>query len=726
MLELAILVISVLVSSLTGIFVFARNPRHIINRLYGLLTFSLIVFSISNYLSLQTVDRLWYIRVVISFTALVVASLYFLILLLNNPDRPLTRWQSIGAYYTVIVAVLNLTPIVFSGLKGDINPVPVPNVGAPLFIIHLLFFMSASFVLLLKRIRRSKGSEKVQYTYFLVGLLPLLMLSPVTGVLMPVILGNPSLVFVSPVYTAILVCCIGYAIVRHRLFDVRIIVARSLAYAASLLFVATVYGFVVFGISQLAFNIHLSFWIQAILSLATGLAALAFQRFKVYFDRLTNRLFYQDAYDSQILFDEYNKTLVSTIDLELLMRRSAVVVEKYLKSEYCALAVRNINITDTYHRVGSKPNNLTVQLLTELQSAHRMQEMVIVADNLGVEHRSLRAAMQESAATLIVRLTPNARNPQESLGYMVLGVKKSGNPYNGQDTQVLETLGNELVIALQNALRFEEIERFNETLQQRVDDATRQLRISNKKLKDLNETKDDFIGMASHQLRTPLTAVKGYVSLVMDGDAGKINKQQYELLRQAFVSSQRMVYLIADLLNVSRIKTGKFNIERAPTNVSKLISDELAQLKATAASRNIELQFQAPDSFPSLSLDETKTRQVIMNFIDNAIYYTPAGGHIKVELDESPMSIELRVIDDGIGVPAAERHQLWAKFYRAKNAQRARPDGTGLGLYMAKKVITAQGGAIIFDSKEGQGSTFGFTFPKDLPTESGMVRTVGS
>jgi signal transduction histidine kinase len=111
-------------------------------------------------------------------------------------------------------------------------------------------------------------------------------------------------------------------------------------------------------------------------------------------------------------------------------------------------------------------------------------------------------------------------------------------------------------------------------------------------------------------------------------------------------------------------------------------------------------------------LDETKLRQVIMNFLDNAVYYTPAGGHIEVHLVEKPQSIEFMVSDDGIGVPRHEQHHLFTKFYRAPNAKRARPDGTGLGLFMAKKVVIAQGGAVVFKSQEGKGSTFGFTFAK--------------
>ena len=101
-----------------------------------------------------------------------------------------------------------------------------------------------------------------------------------------------------------------------------------------------------------------------------------------------------------------------------------------------------------------------------------------------------------------------------------------------------------------------------------------------------------------------------------------------------------------------------------------------------------------------------------MNFSDNALYYTKEGGQVEINLKDNPKSIEFTVTDDGIGVPKAEQHKLFAKFFRAGNARKARPDGTGLGLFMAKKVIIASGGAIIFKSKEGQGSTFGFTFPK--------------
>lgn len=238
------------------------------------------------------------------------------------------------------------------------------------------------------------------------------------------------------------------------------------------------------------------------------------------------------------------------------------------------------------------------------------------------------------------------------------------------------------------------------------------LKRSNEKLKALDEAKDEFVSMASHQLRTPLTSIKGYISMVLEGDAGKITDIQKQMLGQAFFSSQRMVYLISDLLNVSRLKTGKFVIEPKPVYLPDVVESELSQLREGATAKNLTLSFVKPKEFPTISLDEMKTRQVIMNFTDNALYYTPTGGKITIELRDKGKSVEFTVKDTGIGVPKAEQHKLFAKFYRAENARKARPDGTGLGLFMAQKVIIAQGGSIIFNSKEGKGSTFGFSFPK--------------
>lgn len=290
---------------------------------------------------------------------------------------------------------------------------------------------------------------------------------------------------------------------------------------------------------------------------------------------------------------------------------------------------------------------------------------------------------------------------RQIVGLLVVGYINPTTQLSPADTELLDRLSESIGVALDNKLLFEENRR-----------VLKQIKESNAKLRALDETKDDFISMASHQLRTPLTSVKGYISMVLEGDAGKISPTQKKLLTQSFFSSQRMVYLIADLLNVSRLKTGKFVIDPTPVNLAEVVEQELEQLKETADVHSLKLTYQKPKHFPELMLDETKTRQVIMNFVDNAIYYTPSGGRINVRLVDNTTNVELRVEDNGIGVPKSEQPHLFTKFYRAGNARKARPDGTGLGLFMAKKVIVAQSGSIIFESHENTGSTFGFLLSK--------------
>lgn len=267
-------------------------------------------------------------------------------------------------------------------------------------------------------------------------------------------------------------------------------------------------------------------------------------------------------------------------------------------------------------------------------------------------------------------------------------------------------------IQYENKVQFEEIESFNTVLQERIADATKELKHQNRQLKEFDQAKNEFISIASHQLRTPLTSVKGYLSMILTGDAGPLNETQKKMLNQAFASSQRMVYLIGDFLNLSRIQSGKLQFDRHQADLATTVREEVTSLRAAAAGRNVKLTVKLPDTPCVLEFDENKIRQVIMNFIDNAIFYTSAkNGIVTITLERGTRYVEFRVEDNGIGVPKAEQPKLFQKFFRASNARSRRPDGTGVGLFMAKKIIAGHGGEIIFHSVEGKGSTFGFKLP---------------
>lgn len=569
------------------------------------------------------------------------------------------------------------------------------------------------------RLTLKKGSviQRQQARLVTGGLALTMTLIGLVSLALPLLINSETSTIYSPLFSIIFVAMVGTAITRHKFFDIRAVVARSFAYIFVTLFIVSAFVVFAFGLKRILFPELNVTTVQLVSNMTlTIILVLTYQPLKRFFDKTTNRLFFRDAYDPQALLDDLNKTLVTQVELEKLLKNSANIIEKNLKSSFCSFVIedtayfRNRMVGDYQ----SKLDTSEMRAMHDLLLSSNMKVIQAEEVESGTENLSrLARLMKSNNIEIVVRLVDGSHSKQSGVGYLLLGTKRSGNLYTSQDIKLLEIIANELIIAVENALRFEEIEQFSLTLQKKVDDATKELRKSNEKLKALDEAKDEFISMASHQLRTPLTSVKGYLSMLAEGDAGKLNATQKQFIDQAFVSSQRMVYLIADLLNVSRLKTGKFIIESAPTYLPDVVESEIAQLHETVKSRGLTMNFDKPAEFPTLSLDETKIRQVVMNFTDNAIYYTPGGGTIELKLIDTPTSVEFTVTDTGLGVPKADQPHLFTKFYRAGNARKARPDGTGLGLFMAKKVIVAQGGSLIFKSAENKGSTFGFRFPKE-------------
>lgn len=712
--DLVILVVSTATSMLLAITVFSRNPRAKINRIFALFSVATTLWAFCNYLADNGPPEGALLLTRLTFMASLITAYSIALLSFNFPSDHLGRGVHARRFFAVllaITAVVTMSPYFVTGaVQKPSGATLETGFLYPVFIIFVVYTLSM-FVYGMRMQYKSaiNAVQKIQIKLILAGILLYGICASVANLVLPIILDDWTSSRYGPIFTLITVSLIGYAIIRHRLFDIRMYAVRSLAYILALAVAAVCYVIPAALLTTYVMQTSVDGKTLIVLVVVTLGVAFFFQPLKRFFDNTTNRLFYRDAYDPQELFNRFNQALVGVVDVEPLLQGATSLIASNLKSEFCIVGLEQVHST-RIRTIGTGGKSFAKEdLIHGRHLLRNIQEFPVVTDYLGSEHHELKALLERND---IAMLAPLFEHPGEELGYLILGAKKSGSPYTEQDARVINTLANELSIAMQNALRFEEIEQFNATLQEKIEEATRKLRRTNDKLRKLDETKDDFISMASHQLRTPLTSVKGYVSMVLDGDAGKITGLQRKLLTQSFISSQRMVYLISDLLNVSRLRTGKFIIEPMPTNLATMIAEEIEQLQETAKGRNLTLTFNKPAAFPTLMLDETKMRQVIMNFIDNAVYYTPSGGHIEVNLVEKLATIEFTVVDNGIGVPRHEQLHLFSKFFRAHNAKRARPDGTGLGLFMAKKVIIAQGGAIVFKSQEGRGSTFGFTFSK--------------
>lgn len=238
---------------------------------------------------------------------------------------------------------------------------------------------------------------------------------------------------------------------------------------------------------------------------------------------------------------------------------------------------------------------------------------------------------------------------------------------------------------------------------------------------EISKLKSQFVSVAAHQLRTPLSAVKWTLRLLLDGDVGKMNKEQEDFLERGYQTNERMINLVNDLLDVSRIEEGRFGYNFQEVEIADIIRKAIAEVSIVAAKRNIKINFrQLIHEDLEIVADPERVHTVIINLLDNAVNYSEPGDEVVVTVGEEGDSLKVSVEDNGIGIPDSEFDKVFSRFYRASNAVRLQTDGSGLGLFIVQNIIHRHGGRVWFESKEGQGTSFFFTIPmqRDLIKKS--------
>ncbi len=690
-----------------GLIIVGRKTSSRLHQAFFLLTVALSGWIVSNSIYLSLHGQARFIDALVSYVcAALTATMFFVFAgILTSQQKRLKSLAVVGVALSVSSGIPGL---VASGVSEESIHTTPGIIGYALYLLTAFIF---GIVLLLRGRSSAVGSRRQQIDAVLLGIVGAIAGGVLFNLVLP-IMGNYRYVTFGPIFSVLFVFSFAYSILRHHLFDIRRAFARSLAYIGSVLVLGVLYGFlVVLLVDQL--NIS-GVDLKIALIVATVIITILYPPTKSFFDTITEQIFFHKLYNIQQAIDEITGVFVKAESLDELLKVSARELKHFVGAE-------SVTITLTTQSAAQRvvystlSDNLEVGAPV-LTQAHMLatKQKVLAVEELGEAQLGLAEELNKVGVAMLAQL----HSPTELVGYVLFGYKQNGASYTAHDIEFVDIVSDEFSIAIQNMQRFQEISHFNAELQKKITDATTELRVSNDKLHELDRSKDEFISMASHQLRTPLTSVKGYISMVLDGDVGEISDKQREVLEQAYASSQRMVYLIGDFLNVSRLQTGKFELEKSSIDLAALIQEEIEQLQETARTSQVTLKYDKPTQISAVSADENKLRQVMMNFIDNAIYYTQPNTVVQVQLFQEGGDIVFRVIDQGIGVPESERHNLFTKFFRASNAKRKRPDGTGIGLYMAKKVVLAHEGSMIFESQEGKGSTFGFRLPISVSTDA--------
>ncbi len=246
---------------------------------------------------------------------------------------------------------------------------------------------------------------------------------------------------------------------------------------------------------------------------------------------------------------------------------------------------------------------------------------------------------------------------------------------------------------------------------EKIEELASKLKRSNEELTKLDQAKSEFISIASHQLRAPLTAIKGYISLLIEGSFGAVPEKAVEPLKRTFSSAQKLVALVSDLLNLSRIESGKIKYEFGEVALAESINDAVKELETVAQKAGVGIEFLTANSNIKVNGDKSKLHEVFINLLDNAVKYSK-GGSIKIKISDIIGKVLVSIADNGIGINPNEISKLFSKFGRTEESQKMRPDGMGIGLYFVKRIVEDHKGKIWVESGGiGKGSTFFVELP---------------
>ncbi|MFV1917186.1 MAG: ATP-binding protein [Patescibacteria group bacterium] len=685
-------------------FVFYRNPKSVVNSSFAIFilnavlwSFIIIFFRIT---ANPSVALLWGKAIYIPGTLVPASFLYF--------SYAITRRRPPSLVKTLFLALLPLPFFIilfrstyfvrslsydFYGNSLSLGPI------YPIWVFYFGALMSFGAYLLWKRFRKSSGLEKAQLRLILLAIIfPLIGALPFNFVLP--FYGNYRYIFIGPIFLTFMTALISYAIIKHRFLDIRLVAARAVSYTLLSLIIVIFYTLTLFVIGQWVFPTPLN-GDQLIISVfLTLIVVYSFQPLRRYMERVTDKLFFKEIYNPEELLGRVSKVFATTLGLGVLVKGVLDELLSTLHLDFGVLLLRRPH--GQYENIGSKKVDIS-----QKQAAYffSRRQSLIVFDEL--REGRLKDYMRQNSFGAIIKLNVDGKE----LGTLCLGTKLAGDVYTGYDIKVLGILGPEFAVAIQNAQRYEEAKKFGEKLKEEVGSATADLRKVNRRLKGIDKLKDEFISMAAHELRSPMTAVKGYLSMVIEGDLGRIPKKSRGYLVDAEAINDRLIRLVNNMLNVSRIEEGRMVYQMENVNLSEIAQIVYNQFKLEVERKGLVLSLDIPRELKDkVYVDSDRALEVIANLVSNSIKYTQKG-FVEMKLSQPKKNIvRFEVRDTGTGISKDEQRMLFRKFYRVESHV-GKTIGTGLGLFISKLLVEKFKGEIGVNSSFGKGSTFWFELP---------------
>ncbi|MDP2684723.1 MAG: ATP-binding protein [bacterium] len=742
-------IIVVLGNLILGTLVLLRNKTNKINRYLFLLAFSVSIWTFSNYISnIITTEQAAIIWGKLTYISAIFIAFSFLFFTISFTEKKvkITKIVSISLSFILIVLIIFTNFIIGNEIEFE-GAIVYISYGSYFFIYFLLFIylLLESFLLLFVGYKKSQLKKRSQYIYLFLSTFIAAFFATLLNLILPFVTGYGELTLFGPLATLILVGGIFYTIVKHKFLDIRLIILRTLTYSIVVVVISvTVVVFILFLPEALAIDNSIKTIIAIIASI---FIVIILDPLKRAIARATDKLFFKARVDYQKLLTSLSEVINREIDLDLLLYSMSRKLEHNLKIKNVSIFLEG-SVGGAYYKrkgridpkTGEKiEENNGDEMDTALDYENRLghdsnivrylwqaKEIIVlealerkIEDTQNEDERKVLEISKEELDQLDASVVAPVTVGKDLTGIMVFGPKLSGDPYGSEDINLLQLIGPQLASALEKSRLYEEAKQFTERLKKEVAMATMhlrdtnvQLQEANKHLQQLDTAKSEFVSITSHQLRTPMTGIMGYISMILQGDFGKVPKEQEKILSELLEESQRMIRIINLFLNVSKIESGKMELNIEPVQIEEVIEKIMAMVQQPASDKGLKLIYKKPAKpLPKVMGDRDKLGDIVLNFTDNAIKYTDKGSvTLTTKVDGKYMHFAVK--DSGRGIEKEEAKKLFTKFVRGFGIAQVNPDGSGLGLYVARRLTEAHHGEIWVDSEGlGKGATFNVKIP---------------
>ncbi len=623
-------------------------------------------------------------------------------------------------------------------IDGNLKTIYGPGYG--LFIFHFLTYLLIALYRLVDGYRNSKGKEKFQRKLLFLGLSVSVFWGVITNIVNP-ILFTAGLYSIEA-YTLIqnlgmfsvliFAFTIFFAIFRYQFLDIRLIIGRIIYYLVT----ASVAFFVFYAVLIFDQTVFGDFFSAGSILFGTFVAVvfvIAYNSLNTYIrEQVDSRIIFPN-YDPNAEIARFNQAISTTLDYNLVSEKTSELISKTVRPSFSYVLVQDSKGNPKIFQKNGYSSDQMDKLKKLLEMLHPLDIKIFNLDQLENEIppefktldyivKEVIVIMQELGIKVIV---PFKQESNDIFGAILVGSKAGNSYYSGSEVTFIKSLADITAVSLARAFLYEEVQEFNATLQAKVDEATKELKVANDQLAEQLRKERDMMDILGHELRTPLGTARN--AIVMMSDLSEKNsldpEKQAKYLKMAKDNIRREKDLLETILQSARLENDRVQINLERVKIQDMIDDSLEAFGPMAEKKKLELKTEISiDANTEVAADKTAIQQVLDNLVSNAVKYTPSGS-VLIKVTEEENKVRFSVIDTGEGISPENIANLGKKFYRINphlnsdgkigGRKIVRPGGTGIGLYVIKGLLQAMDSKLEVTSEGvGKGSTFSFVIAK--------------